>query len=155
MPTWQRDNMTAEESNSVKLPDITIDSKSKVGNHISDLCPKSSLQLKAINCFSHHHWKIYCFLVQEIINAFFKYSRNKNSINHCKKWSFPLSIFSVNVTKSAGNWRTFTEELLNRKPHFLCSECIFRFVYHQHLPRRLSIFHNSRLTILPIMFLWY
>ena len=32
-----------------------------------------------------------------------------------KKWSFPLGIFSVNVTKS------FTEEIYNGKFHFLCS----------------------------------
>ena len=41
-----------------------------------------------------------------------------------KKWSFPLRIFLLNVTKSAGNCglATFTEEILNRKLHFLCSE---------------------------------
>ena len=33
-----------------------------------------------------------------------------------KKWSFPLKISSVNVTKSA-----FTDEILNGKLHFLCS----------------------------------
>ena len=40
-----------------------------------------------------------------------------------KKWSFPLSISSENVTKSAGNcwFVTFTEEILNGKLHFLCS----------------------------------
>ena len=38
-----------------------------------------------------------------------------------KKWSFPLRISSVNVTKSAGNWRNLTEEILNGKLHFLCS----------------------------------
>ena len=37
-----------------------------------------------------------------------------------KKWSFPWRISSVNVTKSAGNFR-FTEENLNRKLYFLCS----------------------------------
>ena len=36
-----------------------------------------------------------------------------------KKWSFPLMVSSVNVTKSAGN---FTEEILNGKIHFLCSD---------------------------------
>ena len=39
-----------------------------------------------------------------------------------KKWSFPLWIFnSVNVTKSAMNLITFTEEILNGKLHLLCS----------------------------------
>ena len=41
-----------------------------------------------------------------------------------KKRSFPLRIFSVNATKSTGNANlvTFTEEILNGKLHFLCSE---------------------------------
>ena len=36
------------------------------------------------------------------------------------KWSFPLRIYSVNVTKSAEKWYlvTFTEEILNEKLHF-------------------------------------
>ena len=40
-----------------------------------------------------------------------------------KKWSFPLRISSVNMTKSTGNCGlvTFTEEILNGKLHFLCS----------------------------------
>ena len=41
-----------------------------------------------------------------------------------KKYSFPLRISSVNVTKSAGNLVTFTEEILNGKPRFLCSETL-------------------------------
>ena len=36
-----------------------------------------------------------------------------------EKWSFPLRISSVNVTRSAGV--TLTEEILNVKLHFLCS----------------------------------
>ena len=41
-----------------------------------------------------------------------------------KKCSFPLRISSINVTKSAGNcgFSQFTEEILNGKLHFLCSE---------------------------------
>ena len=41
-----------------------------------------------------------------------------------KKWSLPLRISSVNVTKSAGNcgFSTFTEEILNGKLQFLCSD---------------------------------
>ena len=41
-----------------------------------------------------------------------------------KKWSFPLRISSVNVTKTTGNCGfgiTFTEEILNGKLQFLCS----------------------------------
>ena len=39
-----------------------------------------------------------------------------------KKWSFPLKISSVNVTKSAGNCGlvTVAEEIFNGKLHFLC-----------------------------------
>ena len=43
----------------------------------------------------------------------------KQSILH-KKWSFPLRIFSVNVTKSAE-----IEEILNEKLLFLCSAISF------------------------------
>ena len=41
-----------------------------------------------------------------------------------KKWSFPLRISSVNVTKSQfpANLVTFTEEILNEKLKFLCSD---------------------------------
>ena len=43
-----------------------------------------------------------------------------------KKRSFPLTISSVNVTKSTvscvTDLVTFTEEVLNKKLHFLCSE---------------------------------
>ena len=40
-----------------------------------------------------------------------------------KKWSFPLRISSVNVTKSAetADLVTFTEEMINGTLHFLCS----------------------------------
>ena len=43
---------------------------------------------------------------------------------HCtKKRSFPLKISSVNVTKSEdADLAIFTEEILNGKLHFLCSE---------------------------------
>ena len=43
---------------------------------------------------------------------------------HKNRWSFPLRISSVNVTKStvSCNFFTFTEEILNGKLHFLCCE---------------------------------
>ena len=43
-----------------------------------------------------------------------------------KKRSFPLRISSVNVIKSAepADLVTFTEEILNEKLHFLCSEML-------------------------------
>ena len=40
-----------------------------------------------------------------------------------KKWNFPLKISSVNVQETA-DLITFTEELLNGKLHFLCSELL-------------------------------
>ena len=46
-------------------------------------------------------------------------------VPHCtKKWSFPLRISSVTVTKSAGNWGN-----LNGKLHFLCSAEISMWFY--------------------------
>ena len=45
-----------------------------------------------------------------------------------KKWSFPLRISSVNVTKSAVSWGfslAFTEVIRNGKLRFLCSEVIW------------------------------
>ena len=49
--------------------------------------------------------------------------RFKNLLLLHKKWSFPLRISPVNMTKSTGNCGlvTFTEEILDRKLHFLCS----------------------------------
>ena len=45
-------------------------------------------------------------------------------IKYCtKKWSFPLRILSVNVTK-------FTEEILNEKLHFLCNVSFLIFENH-------------------------
>ena len=53
-----------------------------------------------------------------------------------KKWSFPLRISSVNVTKSAvscGFDHTY-EDILNGKLHFLCSEnsSIVKWGYKDH-----------------------
>ena len=47
----------------------------------------------------------------------------KRRLHYTKKLSFPLRTSSVNVTKSEGtvDLVTFTEEMLNRKVHFLCS----------------------------------
>ena len=44
-----------------------------------------------------------------------------------KKWSFPLRIYSVNVSKPQfpADLVTFTEEILNGKLHFFCSVYIF------------------------------
>ena len=43
-------------------------------------------------------------------------------INTAQKWSFPLRISSVNVTKSAvTDLVGFTEEIFNAKLHLLCS----------------------------------
>ena len=53
-----------------------------------------------------------------------------------KKWSFPLRVSSVNVTKSAGNCGSvrFTEEIFNWKLHFfnavdlICLLALFRTI---------------------------
>ena len=45
---------------------------------------------------------------------------SNSTIYTAQKGSFPLRISSVNVTKSAVS--TFTEEILNGKPEFLCSD---------------------------------
>ena len=41
-----------------------------------------------------------------------------------QKMKFSVSIFSVNMTKPQfpADLVTFTEKILNEKPHFLCSE---------------------------------
>ena len=54
----------------------------------------------------------------------------KKTLTLHKKWSFPLRISSVNVTKSAqktADLVTFTGEILNGKLHFLCSVTWTRF----------------------------
>ena len=74
-----------------------------------------------------------------------------------KKWGFPLSISSVNVTKSAGSCRlvTFTNEILNGKHHFLCSVLLAKYSWiclvlfakrmwiygwiHAHVPNKLPV----------------
>ena len=57
-----------------------------------------------------------------------------------KNWSFPLRIFSVNVTKSVENCClvTFTEEILNGKLHFLCSGCYYMSIFYSMLFKALS-----------------
>ena len=49
-----------------------------------------------------------------------------------KKWSFSLKVSSVNVNKSARNFYTFTEEILNEKLHFLVKFVLF------HRPEAMS-----------------
>ena len=48
-----------------------------------------------------------------------------------RKWSFPLGISSVNVTKSAADLVTFTREILNRKLHFLCSVLEMNWIFRK------------------------
>ena len=50
------------------------------------------------------------------------FHRQQNSLH--EKWSFPLRISSVNVTKSAGfcGFSHIYDEILNGKLHFLCSD---------------------------------
>ena len=72
-----------------------------------------------------------------------------------KKWSFPLRISSVNVTKSAFFCRfpafpafsavTFTEEILNGKLHFLCNS-FQEFWKHLNL-KKLEILKAQHFTL--------
>ena len=57
-----------------------------------------------------------------------------------RKWSFPLKISWINVTKSAGtaDLVTLTEEILNRKLHFLCSDLLAE-VYWENNKRPLPL----------------
>ena len=61
-----------------------------------------------------------------------------------KKWSFPLTISSINVTKSAVFWGlvTFTEEILDGKLHFLfrASNCHLIILSYLVLRSRDSVF---------------
>ena len=59
-----------------------------------------------------------------------------------KKLSFPLRISSVNVTKSAGtvDLVTLSEEILNRKLHFLCSVNVVG-IYISEWNTTISTFH--------------
>ena len=78
-----------------------------------------------------------------------------------KKWSFPLRISSVNVTKSAvsSGFVTFTEAILNGKLHFLCSEPYKNGVSNAHHNYSFGlnvetkfVFSKWILTILAIIF---
>ena len=57
-----------------------------------------------------------------------------------RKWSFPLKISWINVTKSAGtaDLVTFIEEILNQKLHFLCSDLLAE-VYWENNKRPLPL----------------
>ena len=77
----------------------------------------------------------YVFLTFFTFEAFFFTGHNCTIFTAQKKWSFPLRISSANVTKSAVSYPnpvTFTEEILNKKLYFLCSDfraffCLFFF----------------------------
>ena len=74
------------------------------------------------NCrFAHIYWRNRYWKTSFFVEfVFFKLCKHRMVALH-KKWSFPLRISSVNVTKSATtDLVTFTEEILNGKLHFLC-----------------------------------
>ena len=59
-------------------------------------------------------WMLLLFI--NVLNWYWLFLGNSVKSNLYKKWSFPLRISSVNVTKSSGNCGyTFTEEILNGK----------------------------------------
>ena len=63
-----------------------------------------------------------------------------------KKWSFPLRISSVNVTKFAVSLDlvTSTEKILNGKLHFLCSEFISKSLFRLE---RFRLLHDRWLVL--------
>ena len=94
-----------------------------------------SRYMRAGICWSHmESWKVYLLLVE-----IFRYSYNYTV------WTFPLRIYSVNVTKSAGNCGliTFTEESWNGKVYFLCSVIGAKFKFKKIL----SIFKMLLISI--------
>ena len=64
----------------------------------------------------------------------------RNNYTLCKKWSFPLRISPVNVSKFA-DLDTFTGEILNGKLHFLCSDT--RCCVKKKCSKNFSNFHRK------------
>ena len=89
--------------------------------HISSACKyKNSHNLR--NYVTQYIYK-FVDLLEETGSALLSVKVKIVTITLHKKWSFPLRIFSVNVTKPQfpADFLTFTEEILNEKLHFLCS----------------------------------
>ena len=61
-------------------------------------------------------------LHRKFVREGYRWNRFSTNTLH-KKWSSPLRISSVNVTKSAVS--TFTEEILKGKLYFLCSDTCY------------------------------
>ena len=80
--------------------------------------PPLSLQFSKLPIFRRFP-PIYWFFVNPPKNRIFEWNQCYWNSLH-KRWSFPLRISPVNVTKSAGNCKW---KLLNGKRHFLCSDC--------------------------------
>ena len=71
-----------------------------------------------------------------MIGNFYQFYQDKLNYDCTKKRSFPLRISSGNVTilRFSADLLTFTEEILNGKIHFLCSEdCDLYFCYIESL----------------------
>ena len=66
----------------------------------------------------------FCSASKNAVNIVMPHLLNPYSLH--KKWSSPLRISSVNVTKSKGNCEFgqiyWCEEIFNKKLHFLCSD---------------------------------
>ena len=77
-----------------------------------------------LNFYHSSFVKLFC--KAHLNRCFWKGKRNLIFLctHNAKKWSFLLSIFSVNVTKSSWNCEsvTFPEEISNGKLHFLYSD---------------------------------
>ena len=80
-------------------------------------------------------WRFYILSHEILLRTHFAEAKKKSSCQHIplhKKWSFPLTTSSVNVTKSAGNcefghiyWRNPCRGQL-----FLCSFCAVRMLFN-------------------------
>ena len=84
------------------------------------------------NCrFAHIYWRNRYWKTSFFVEfVFFKLCKHRMVALH-KKWSFPLRISSVNVTKSATtDLPTFTEETLIGKLHFFVQCMFFKLLKH-------------------------
>ena len=54
----------------------------------------------------------FIFLVRTVSRIYVFFKTKQTSPHSTKKWSFPLRVSSVNVTKSAGNWRNLLTKFL-------------------------------------------
>ena len=91
---------------------------------------------------------VYANIKQGIMNLMMQHNLPYNSQH--KKWSFPLRVSSVNVTnlQFPANLATFSEEIFNRKLHFLCSD-------HHDIKLPPQIYTTALPSAITKYFLWF